>query len=76
VGVSLLERTGLGDLVTYSPAVYVARACALAADRDRLAELRAGMRQRVAGSPLGDVAGFTRELEDLYRRLWEDDANS
>lgn len=73
VGVSLLERTGLGDLVAYSPSVYAARACALAADLDHLAALRAGLRERVAASPLGDAVRFTRELEDLYRRLWEDD---
>jgi protein O-GlcNAc transferase len=72
VGVSLLERLDLADLVTYSPAVYIARACALAGGTERLAELRAGLRRRFAESPLGDVTGFTRDLESAYRQIWEE----
>ena len=43
---------------------------------DRLLALsdnaRAGLRQRVAGSPLADAPGFLRRLESAYRTMWED----
>ncbi len=72
VGASLMTRVGLADLVAETPEDYVAIAAKLAADRARLAELRAGMRARVEASPLMDAAGFTRSLEDAYRALWRD----
>lgn len=72
VGVSLLERLGLALLIADSAPAYVERACALAGELDRLAQLRAGLRRRMAESPLGDAAGFARELEGAYRRMWEE----
>jgi predicted O-linked N-acetylglucosamine transferase (SPINDLY family) len=35
-----------------------------------LAELRAGLRNRLERSILMDGAGFTRQLEELYRQMW------
>jgi predicted O-linked N-acetylglucosamine transferase (SPINDLY family) len=72
VGVSLLGRVGLADLIADSAAAYVERACALAGDLDRLGELRAGLRRGMAESSLTDAARFTRDLEDAYRRMWEE----
>jgi predicted O-linked N-acetylglucosamine transferase (SPINDLY family) len=72
VGVSLLERIGLGPLAGDSEAGYIERAVALAGDLVRLSELRAGLRARMATSPLTDADGFTRDLETAYRRMWEE----
>jgi protein O-GlcNAc transferase len=72
VGASILTRLGLGRLIAFDPADYVERALALASDRAGLGELRAGMRQRFAASPLCDAAGFARRVEAAYRRMWED----
>ena len=72
VGASLMTRVGLKDLVAETPEEYVAIAEKLAADRARLAELRASMRARLEASPLMDATGFTRALEDAYRALWRD----
>jgi protein O-GlcNAc transferase len=72
VGASLMTRVGLADLVAETPEEYVRIAAALAADRARLADWRAGMRARLQGSPLMDAAGFTRSLEDAYRTLWRE----
>jgi len=70
VGVSLLTNVGLGELVAPTKDRYVEIALALASDVERLANLRAGMRDRVRGSALMDAAGFTRGLEEEYRRMW------
>jgi len=63
VGASLLHRVGLDELVVPDPEAYGALAAALATDPDRLATLRAAMRDRLAASPLLDGAGFARAVE-------------
>jgi predicted O-linked N-acetylglucosamine transferase (SPINDLY family) len=70
VGASLLAAAGLDELVAHDLDDYVARALALAADAPRRAALRAGMRARLAASPLMDAPAFARSLEDAYRATW------
>ena len=70
VGVSLLTRLGLEELIGRDEADYLDKAVRLAADRDRLAGLRVGLRARMLASGLCDGATFTRELEETYRKLW------
>jgi len=72
VGASLLAHAGLTDLVGRDTDDYVAKATALAHDFDRLAALRAGLRDRVRRSPLGDPQRFTSSLEAAYRSMWRD----
>ncbi|WP_445681830.1 O-linked N-acetylglucosamine transferase, SPINDLY family protein [Radicibacter daui] len=62
VGASILSRLGLEELVAASPQDYITVARALAADRVRLADLRAGLRSRMARSPLCDARGFSRNF--------------
>jgi predicted O-linked N-acetylglucosamine transferase (SPINDLY family) len=69
-GVSILSNVGLPDLIAQSPEKYLELARRLAGDRQRLAELRAILRQRMKQSPLMDIARFTRDLEAIYRDLW------
>jgi predicted O-linked N-acetylglucosamine transferase (SPINDLY family) len=69
-GASLLHAVGLKELIAETPKEYSEIACALATDPKRLARLRAGMRKRMAASPLMDEVGFTRNLEKAYRAMW------
>ncbi|MSP49090.1 MAG: hypothetical protein EXQ95_07155 [Alphaproteobacteria bacterium] len=70
VGASLLAQVGLGRLVASDTAGYVDRAVALASDRPALAGLRAGLRDRIAASPLCDAEAYARNVEAAYRDLW------
>lgn len=69
---SLLNAVGLGEFATPNPDACIAQAIALASDLDRLAALRAGLRARMMASPLRDEAGFTRDLEAAFRKMWTD----
>lgn len=70
VGVSLLHQVGLTELIAKTQEEYVQIAANLAKDVDKLATLRAGLRPRMAASPLCDGEGFTRALEQAYREMW------
>lgn len=72
VGPSLLRAVGLDELIAPDADAYVDLAAALASDADRLGRLRAGLRERVAASPLCDGPGFARRFEDALRSLWRD----
>jgi predicted O-linked N-acetylglucosamine transferase (SPINDLY family) len=70
VGVSLLKAVGLAELVARDADDYVRIAAELAADRDRLAALRQGLRERMARSPLVDAAGYARRFQALLESAW------
>ncbi len=76
VGASLVHAAGLSDLIGHSPEQYVRIAAELAADRDRLASLRASMRERLEASPLRDEINYTQRLESAYRQMWESWCNT
>jgi len=69
-GIGVLVQVGLKDLVTETPAAYVAAAISLARDLPRLEALRGQLRERLRLS-LGDIQRFTRHLEAAYRTMWE-----
>jgi predicted O-linked N-acetylglucosamine transferase (SPINDLY family) len=69
-GLSQAMRLGLPELIATSPDEYVRICSALAADLERLEELRRSLRDRMKRSVFMDGAGFTRELESAYRNIW------
>lgn len=70
IGTSLLNRSGLGDLVAPDPDSYRAKVIALARDLDRLRELRRTMRAKLRQHGLFDGKRHTCELEAAYRETW------
>jgi predicted O-linked N-acetylglucosamine transferase (SPINDLY family) len=65
-----LHNLGLAELIGQSPKEYVSNAVRLSGDVARLAELRAGLRQRMQASPLMDAPRFARNMEAAYRQMW------
>jgi predicted O-linked N-acetylglucosamine transferase (SPINDLY family) len=70
-GVSILSNLGLPELIAQTPEQYVRIAANLAADRPRLAELRAGLRPRMQCSALMDCKQFAADFEAALRRMWQ-----
>jgi len=66
-----LTLVNLAELAATTPEQYVQIAADLARDLDRLAALRAGLRDTMAASPLCDGPRFARNLEQRYRAMWE-----
>lgn len=70
LGASICTAAGRPELVADDLDAYCRIAAALAAAPDRLAALRATIRQDLAAAPVGNPRLYTAALEDVYRSLW------
>jgi protein O-GlcNAc transferase len=71
VAASLLQAVGLPELITRSWEEYEALALKLAADGDRLADIRARLARNRTTQPLFDTERFRRHIEAAYATMWE-----
>jgi predicted O-linked N-acetylglucosamine transferase (SPINDLY family) len=71
MGLSILSAVGLTELIAYTPEEFVKICVTLANDVEWLQSLRQGMRERLLSSSLLDASSFTRNLEAVYRQMWE-----
>ncbi|MDQ0455187.1 O-linked N-acetylglucosamine transferase, SPINDLY family protein [Rhizobium paknamense] len=69
VSESLLTAIGLPELVAEDETDFLARAVALAGNREALATLRARLQENRARMPLYDTERFTRHLERAYEMM-------
>ncbi|MBI3839902.1 MAG: tetratricopeptide repeat protein [Planctomycetia bacterium] len=69
-GSSALVTLGLNELIGSAREQYAEIAMRLAGNLGKLAERRANLRPLMARSPLVDFQGFTRHLEEAYRKMW------
>jgi protein O-GlcNAc transferase len=67
---SHLSNVGLTETIARDHDDYVEIAARLADDLPHLADLRAGLRPRMAASPLCDGPRFARNLEPILRDAW------
>lgn len=67
---AILRSANLEELVATDPSSMVVMAARLARDRDRLARLSGGLREKLAVSAVCDAVAFTRRLEAAYRESW------
>jgi predicted O-linked N-acetylglucosamine transferase (SPINDLY family) len=70
MGLSILSNVGLPELAAGSEEEFVKAAVGLARDLGRLEELRRGLRERMAASPLMDQKGFAQDIGGAYREMW------
>jgi len=68
---SHLSNVGLTETIAHNLDEYVELAVAIAGDLPRLAALRAGLRQRMAASPLCDGNRFATHLMSILHDAWE-----
>jgi protein O-GlcNAc transferase len=67
---SHLRNAGLGELVADDPNGYLRIAMSLANNPDRLSQMRAGMREKMAKSPLMDAERFGENFTRCLRTMW------
>lgn len=69
---SLLSALDLPELIAASPDEYVAIACAVASDRNRIAVFRAEIRDQILNSDICDAPAFVRSLEQKLGLGWQE----
>ncbi len=70
VGASILSRIGLQDLVANDMDAYRAAAVGLARDTERLANLRASLRERMICGGMLDGSDLAQQAETAFRAMW------
>ncbi len=70
VAASLLKAVGLPELITEAQEDYEALAVTLARAPKRIAELKEKLARNLPASRLFDSLGFTRALEESYRKIY------
>jgi len=70
-GLTILTNAGLAEVARSTVEDYVKIAKDLASDLPRLADLRAGLRQRMRQSLLMDAPRFVQDVEAAYREMWK-----
>lgn len=70
-GISLLKNIGLDFCCAYSYEEYVEKAVMMASDSELLDALHLGLRNMMNASPVMDKAGYMRELEQGYMKIWQ-----
>jgi predicted O-linked N-acetylglucosamine transferase (SPINDLY family) len=71
VAASLLTAIDLPELIASTLEAYEAHARSLAKDGAELARLKAKLVRNRGNSALFDTARITRDLEAVYREMWE-----
>jgi len=70
MGESILYTMGMQEWIASDQAGYVAKAAAFTSDLTALADVRAGLRDRLLASPICDAPRFARNLETAFRGMW------
>lgn len=70
-GLGILSTIGLPELISTDENEFVNKVAELSNDFPRLTTLRSTLRDRMKTSPLTDGARFARNMETLYRTIWQ-----
>jgi len=69
---SHLTNAGVAETIARDHDHYAELAVGLASDLERLSQLRASLRSRMAASPLCDAVAFGKAFEQRMRAVWRD----
>ena len=69
-GYSILQNIGIGELAAGSVEEYIEKAVAVARDRELLEYLHQSLRRMMEKSPVMDMKGYMKEIEERYREIW------
>jgi predicted O-linked N-acetylglucosamine transferase (SPINDLY family) len=72
MGASFMRAAGLPEWVADSDEAYVETAARMAADRQALLQLKAGLRARLQAAPAWNINHYTRDMERALRSMWTD----
>ena len=67
---SALHNLGMAEWIAQTPSQYVSLAVQFSKDVEKLAQVRAGLRQRMRQSALTDASRFALHMEEAYRQVW------
>ncbi len=67
---SMLTAIGKPEWIAATHDEYVEKAVVLARDHEQREAIRAGLRTKMAASPLCDATGLAGALEDAYETMW------
>lgn len=71
VSASLLHAIDVPELVTESLAQYKEKALSLAANPEKLQQLKEKLAQNKLTTPLFDIKRYTHDIEQLYRKMYD-----
>ena len=71
MGASLMTGAGLSDWIAQSDEDYVAIACRIAEDREKLPRLKKNLRSPLGLQPAWNIAAYTRDFENALIEMWE-----
>lgn len=72
MGESILENAGLPELVAANGLEYVRKAARIAGSMPILVKFHGGLREVVRGSRLMDAKRYMKNIETMYRDLWQE----
>ena len=71
VGISILARSDMDDLIATTPSNYIRIATTLANSPETIKNLRQRLRGLVVAGGLTNGPRFTKTLEKVYRQAWK-----
>ncbi len=71
VGISILARANLDELIATTPSDYIKIATTLAHSPNAIKDYRQRLRASVVAGGLTNGPRFTKKLEKVYRQAWK-----
>ena len=72
ISASILNAADIKELIANSPMDYLKKAIQLSQRKELIAAYHVGLREHVKSSALMDGQKYVRELEKIYRAVWQD----